>query len=107
MGQSTLRLVVDSQYHIPKSNASTDLYNPARIDTDILEIFEVIHHAPVLTPAAEACVGVAAALGLNFDIVLSGTEHSIRDILRGCWENDHCWDVLQVQIERFSELPEG
>ena len=50
---------------------------------------------------------MASALGLDFDIALSGTQNCIYDMLRGGRQNNDRWSVSQTEVVGLSERREA
>lgn len=93
MGHSPIRLVEDAQSHFTKSDTSADLCYASYTDSDLLKRFKVNDHHSILSATAKACVRMTSALGLHFDIVISGAQDRINDLLRGGRQKNNCWSV--------------
>lgn len=50
---------------------------------------------------------MTSALGLDFDIALSGTQDCIDDMLRAGRQNNDCWRVSKAEVVRLSERREA
>lgn len=99
VSHSSASVVVHLFVYFTKSKSSSDRgIHTSIADAEPLKIYQVDHKGPILATCAKVGVRMSARLGLDMDIVFSGTLDSTSDVIGVVWAKNSRGLDLNVKI---------